>query len=305
MSSHEHPLTPGASFVDPKVLARIGNLELLARTIVDGFINGIHKASYLGVSVDFAEHRGYMPGDDIRRIDWRLYARTDRYYVKEFEADSNANFSAILDVSKSMAFSSGGLTKLDYAKYLAASLAYFANRQRDRVGLVTFDSQILERVPSSAKHLDVVLHTIDRAVAGRPGQLRDPLFRMTEFFKRRGILAIISDFYEEPDVIIDAVKRFRAQGHDVMVFHILDPAELEFPYDSASSFEDLETGVRMPIVPDNLRDQYKQLIEEHTSTLAKRFTEYQVDYAVFNTSTPLDYGLFKFLSARERMIRLR
>jgi|TARA_B100001964_G_scaffold245191_1_gene330574 uncharacterized protein (DUF58 family) len=305
VSSHEHPLTPGASFVDPKVLARIGNLELLARTIVDGFINGIHKASYLGVSVDFAEHRGYMPGDDIRRIDWQLYARTDRYYVKEFEADSNANFSAILDVSKSMAFSSGGLTKLDYAKYLAASLAYFANRQRDRVGLVTFDSQILERVPSSAKHLDVVLHTIDRAVAGRPGQLRDPLFRMTEFFKRRGILAIISDFYEEPDVIIDAVKRFRAQGHDVMVFHILDPAELEFPYDSASSFEDLETGVRMPIVPDNLRDQYKQLIEEHTSTLAKRFTEYQVDYAVFNTSTPLDYGLFKFLSARERMIRLR
>ncbi len=305
MSSHEHPLTPGASFVDPKVLARIGNLELLARTIVDGFINGIHKASYLGVSVYFAEHRGYMPGDDIRRIDWQLYARTDRYYVKEFEADSNANFSAILDVSKSMAFSSGGLTKLDYAKYLAASLAYFANRQRDRVGLVTFDSQILERVPSSAKHLDVVLHTIDRAVAGRPGQLRDPLFRMTEFFKRRGILAIISDFYEEPDVIIDAVKRFRAQGHDVMVFHILDPAELEFPYDSASSFEDLETGVRMPIVPDNLRDQYKQLIEEHTSTLAKRFTEYQVDYAVFNTSTPLDYGLFKFLSARERMIRLR
>jgi hypothetical protein len=149
------------------------------------------------------------------------------------------------------------------------------------------------------------LHTIDRAVAGRPGQLRDPLFRMTEFFKRRGILAIISDFYEEPDVIIDAVKRFRAQGHDVMVFHILDPAELDFPYDSASSFEDLETGVRMPIVPDNLRDQYKQLIEEHTSTLAKRFTEYQVDYAVFNTSTPLDYGLFKFLSARERMIRLR
>jgi|TARA_B100000315_G_scaffold245387_1_gene271186 uncharacterized protein (DUF58 family) len=305
VSTHEHPLTPGASFVDPAVLARIGNLELLARTIVDGFINGIHKASYLGVSVDFAEHRGYMPGDDIRRIDWRLYARTDRYYVKEFEADSNANFSVILDVSKSMAFSSGGLSKLDYAKYLAASLTYFANRQRDRVGMVTFDSEILERVPSSAKHLDVVLHTIDRAVAGRPGQLAGPLFRMTEFFKRRGILAIISDFYEEPDVILDAVKRFRTQGHDVMVFHILDPAELDFPYDAASSFEDLETGVRMPIVPDNLRDQYKQLIDEHTSTLEKRFTEHQVDYAVFNTSTPLDYGLFKFLSARERMIRIR
>ena len=303
--AREQTVIPGATFVDPKVLARISNLELLARTVVDGFINGIHKASYLGVSVDFAEHRGYMPGDDIRRIDWRLYARTDRYYVKEFEADSNANFSVIFDVSKSMAFSSGGLTKLDYARYLAASMTYFANRQRDRVGIVTFDSEILERVPPSAKHLDVVLHTIDRIHAGRPGQFGDPLFRMTEFFKRRGILAIISDFYEEPDAILDAVKRFRFQGHDVMLFHILDPAELDFPYDAASSFEDLETGERIPIVPDNLREQYKQLIDEHTSTLSKRCTEQRIDYAVFNTSTPLDYALFKFLSARERMIRIR
>ena len=303
--SHEQPVIPGATFVDPKVLARIGNLELLARTVVDGFINGIHKASYLGVSVDFAEHRGYMPGDDIRRIDWRLYARTDRYYVKEFEADSNANFSVIFDVSKSMAFGSQGLSKLDYARYLAASMTYFANRQRDRVGLVTFDNEILERVPCSAKHLDVVLHTIDRIVAGRPGQLGDPLYRMTEFFKRRGILAIISDFYDEPDAILDAVKRFRFQGHDVMLFHILDPAELAFPYDAASSFEDLETGDRIPIVPDNLREQYKQLIDEHTATLGKRCTEQRIDYAVFNTSTPLDYALFKFLSARERMNRVR
>ena len=226
--AHGHPVIPGATFVDPKVLARIANLDLLARTVVDGFINGIHKTSYLGSSVDFAEHRGYMPGDDIRRIDWRLYARTDRYYVKEFEADSNANFSVLFDVSKSMAFGSQGLTKLDYARYLAASMTYFASRQRDRVGIVTFDSEILERVPPSAKHVDVVLHTIDRIRAGRPGQLGDPLFRMTEFFKRRGILAIISDFYEEPDTILDAVKRFRYQGHDVMLFHILDPAELDF-----------------------------------------------------------------------------
>jgi uncharacterized protein (DUF58 family) len=257
------------------------------------------------VSVDFAEHRGYMPGDDIRRIDWRLYARTDRYYVKEFEADSNANFSVILDVSKSMGFSSGGLSKLDYAKFLAASLTYLANQQRDRVGIVTFDSEIIERVPPSAKHLDVVFHTIDRAIAGRPGLLGDPLFRMTEFFKRRGILALISDFYEEPDTILSAVKQFRAQGHDVMVFHVLDPAELEFPYDTASSFEDMESGERIPIVPENLREQYKKLIEEHTSALAKSFTEQQIDYAVFNTSTPIDYALFAFLSARERMARAR
>ena len=303
--AHEHRVIPGATFVDPKVLARIANLDLLARTVVDGFINGIHKTSYLGSSVDFAEHRGYMPGDDIRRIDWRLYARTDRYYVKEFEADSNANFSVLFDVSKSMAFGSQGVTKLDYARYLAASMTYFASRQRDRVGIVTFDSEILERVPPSAKHVDVVLHTIDRIRAGRPGQLGDPLFRMTEFFKRRGILAIISDFYEEPDAILDAVKRFRYQGHDVMLFHILDPAELDFPYDAASSFEDLETRDRIPVVPDSLREQYKKLIEEHTSTLAKRCAQQRIDYAVFNTSTPLDYALFKFLSVRERMTRVR
>jgi len=305
VAAQRHTLIPGASFVDPKVLARIENLELVARILVDGFINGIHKASYLGVSVDFAEHRGYMPGDDIRRIDWRLYARTDRYYVKEFEADSNANFSVILDVSKSMGFSSGGLSKLDYAKFLAASLTYLANQQRDRVGIVTFDSEIIERVPPSAKHLDVVFHTIDRAIAGRPGLLGGPLLRMTEFFKRRGILALISDFYEEPDTILRAVKQFRAQGHDVMVFHVLDPAELEFPYDAASSFEDMESGERIPIVPENLREQYKKLIEEHTSALAKSFNEQRIDYAVFITSTPIDYALFAFLSARERMARVR
>src|SRR5215210_6040807 len=148
---------PGARFVDPSVLARIGKLDLLARTVVDGFINGLHRAPYFGASVDFAEHRGYVPGDDIRRVDWKVFARTDRYYIKEFEADSNANFSVLLDISKSMAFGTK-ISKLDYAKTLAACLAYLANAQRDRVGLITFDEEIVEHVPPSAKHLDVVLH---------------------------------------------------------------------------------------------------------------------------------------------------
>ncbi len=180
---------PGAQFVDPAVLARIGNLELVARSVVDGVINGLHRSPFFGSSVDFAEHRGYVAGDDIRRVDWRVYARTDRYFVKEFEADSNANFVVLLDVSSSMAFGER-ITKLDYAKTLAACLTYLVHKQRDRVGLVTFDSDVVDHVPPSAKHLDVVLHTLDRAKATRPGQLSGPLRRLAEHFGRRGVVVL-------------------------------------------------------------------------------------------------------------------
>ena len=188
---------PGAQFVDPSVLARIGNLELVARSVVDGVINGLHKSPAYGTSVDFAEHRGYVPGDDIRRVDWRVFARTDKYYVKEFEADSNMNFVALLDVSASMDYGPR-LTKLDYAKTLAACLTYLVHRQRDRVGLVTFDHEIVDHVPPSAKHLDVVLHTLDRAKATRQGQLSTPLRRLAEHFGRRGAIVLISDLYDSP-----------------------------------------------------------------------------------------------------------
>jgi uncharacterized protein (DUF58 family) len=297
--------TAGARFVDPKVLARIGNLELLARTVVDGFTNGLHKAPYLGVSVDFAEHRGYMPGDDIRFIDWRVFARSDRFYVKQFEADTNANFSVILDVSKSMSFGSTGVTKLDYARFLAACLAYFSTQQRDRVGLVTFDNEIVQRVPPSAKHLDVVLHELDRVDPGRPGELTRPMFLMSEFFKRRSILAVISDFYEEPQTVIDAIKPLRYAGNDVIVFHVLDPAEIDFPYDEATSFQDLETGRKIPVVPEKLREQYRQLIKEHTEAISTLCTQNQIDYALFNTAMPLDHALFKYLAIRHKQTKTR
>ena len=191
---------PGARFVDPTILARIGNLELLARTVVDGFINGLHRAPYFGASIDFAEHRGYVAGDDIRRVDWRLFARTDRFYVKQYEADTNTNFCVLFDISKSMGFTSRGVSKLEYGSYLAACLAYLAHRQRDRVGIITFDSDIVTHVPPSAKHFNVVLHTLDRAKAERPGNLAGPVNKLAEHFRRRSVLVLISDFYEEPDV---------------------------------------------------------------------------------------------------------
>jgi len=295
----------GARFVDPKVLARIGNLDLLATTLVDGFLNGLHKSPFFGASVDFAEHRGYVPGDDIRRVDWRLYARTDRYYVKQYEADSNANFSVLLDISKSMSFTSGGPSKLEYAKYLAACLTYLSHRQRDRVGIVTFDSEIVDHVPPSAKHMEVVLHTLDRAQAGRAGSLREPLYKMAEHFGRRGILCLISDFYDEPENIIEAIKPLRFRGNDMIVFHVLDRAEIEFEFRQPSSFEDLESGQQIPVVPSTLADQYRALVQQHVATLQSRLTENRIDYELMNTSRPLDYALFSFLASRQRLVRVR
>jgi uncharacterized protein (DUF58 family) len=295
---------PGARFVDPAVLARIGNLELVAKTVVDGLINGTHRSPFFGASVDFAEHRGYVAGDDIRRVDWRVYARTDKYYIKEFEADSNANFSVLLDVSKSMGFGAT-ISKLDYAKMLAACLAYLANAQRDRVGLVTFDEQVVDHVPPSAKHLDVVLHTLDKVQAVRPGHLVGPVRRLAEHFGRRGIVVLISDFYAEPDEVFEAVGPIRFRGNDVVLFHVLDPQEIDFAFSEPSSFEDLESGDQMPIVPSKLADDYRALVAAHIESLTTRASEQQVDYMLLNTGLPLDFALFRFLSMRERFARTR
>jgi uncharacterized protein (DUF58 family) len=295
----------GAQFVDPSALARIRNLELLARTVVDGFINGLHRAPHLGFSLDFAEHRGYEPGDDLRRVDWRVFARTDRYYVKQFEADSNANVVVALDVSTSMRYASAGVTKLDYGRYLAASLLYFSHRQRDRVGLVTFDADVVEYVPASARHLPFSLYALDRVGDSRPGTLAAPLRTLTERLRRRGIVVVISDFYDEPEAVAQAVRPLRFRGHDVIVFHVLDPAELDFPFTESVSFEDMETGDRMPIVPAALREQYQALVRQHTTSLGRLFTDSRIDYVLFNTAVPLDHALFHYLSARERLSRAR
>ncbi|HEY6212447.1 MAG TPA: DUF58 domain-containing protein [Vicinamibacterales bacterium] len=296
---------PGARFVDPKVLGRISSLELLARTVVEGFINGMHRAPFVGASIDFAEHRGYVAGDDIRRVDWRLYARTDRYYVKQYEADTNTNLSVLFDISKSMQFHNRGIPKIEYACYLAACVTYLAQKQRDRVGMITFDDDIVTQVPPSAKHFNVVLHTLDRAKAERPGNLAVPLNKMAEHFKRRSILVLISDFYEEPDAVLDAIKPLKFLGNDLIVFHVLDPAEIDFGYDDASTFEDLESGEQLPVVPQSLAREYRALMGAHIEALQTKFSEHRIDYALLNTGEPLDRALFSYLSSRERLMRVR
>ena len=296
---------PGARFVDPSVLARIGNLELIAKAIVDGFINGLHKAPFYGSSVDFAEHRGYVPGDDVRRIDWRVFARTERFYVKEYEADTNSNFSVLLDMSKSMDFGTRGITKFEYARILAGCLTNLVHRQRDRVGLVAFDDDIREHVPPSAKHMEVVLHTLDTLVPVRAGKLLPPMKKLAEFFGRRGLLVVISDLYEEPEAVAEAIGPLRFRGNDVIVFHVLDPSELDFTFPDASSFEDLESGVQIPVVPEGLRDEYRTLVKAHTEALRKKLAGHRVDYAVLDTSKPLDFALFSYLNVRARLMRTR
>lgn len=312
------PIAP-TRLIDPAVLTRIGDLELVARVVVEGVINGLHRSPHLGSSMDFAEHRAYMPGDDIRRIDWKLFARSDRHFVKEFEADTNTNFTVLVDVSPSMHYggSSEGvatLSKLDYARYLAACLAYLASTQRDRVGMVTFDDEIREFIPPSAKHLNVVLHALDRlggvarpamAAAGTgtrtPAALASLTRRIGESFRRRSMVLLISDFYEEPRAIIDALAYLRGKGNDLMVFHVLDRRELEFPFTDSANFVDLETGERMPVIPDYLRAQYRELVAEHIATLRRVLGENRIDYGLFETHKPLDQALFAYLSTRERL----
>jgi uncharacterized protein (DUF58 family) len=302
MESH---LVPGARFVDPKVLARVKDLDLLARSVVDGFINGLHRAPYFGASIDFAEHRGYVPGDDIRRVDWRLYARTDKYFIKQYEADTNANFSVLLDVSKSMGFASQGVSKLEYAKFLAACLAYLSQRQRDRVGIITFDSDVVAHVPVSAKHFNVLLHTLDQAKAERPGRLLANLTLLAEHFRRRSIVALISDFYEDPESLMDALRPYNFAGNDVVVFHVLDPAEINFPYSEPSRFVDVESGDEMPVVPEKFAEEYRKLIRDHIEAIRSKCSESRIDYTLLDTSKPLDEALFAYLGNRERLMRVR
>jgi uncharacterized protein (DUF58 family) len=298
-------LAPGARFVDPKVLARIKDLSLTARWVVDGLINGLHRAPHFGASIDFAEHRGYVAGDDIRRVDWRLFARTDRFYIKQYEADTNSNFTVLMDVSRSMAFASQGISKLEYGCFLGACLAYLSHKQRDRVGIITFDEDVVTHVPPSAKHFNVLLHTLDRSKAERPGRLLAVLTKVAEHFKRRSIVALISDLYENPTDLLEALKPYRAMGNDLVVFHVLDPAEIEFPYTEASRFQDVESGEEVPVVPEVFAEQYRKMMQEHIEALRTKCSESRIDYVQLNTSKPLDEALFSYLGNRERLMRVR
>jgi uncharacterized protein (DUF58 family) len=211
----------------------------------------------------------------------------------------------LLDVSKSMGFGSEGITKLEYGSILAACLAYLSHKQRDRVGIITFDDEIVSYVPSSAKHFNVLLQTLDRSRAEKPGRLLAMLDKAAEHYKRRSIVVLISDLYENPSDLIEALKPYRFMGNDLVVFHVLDPAEIDFPYREASRFEDLESGEDVPVVPEVFAEQYRKMIREHIDAISAKCSDVRIDYLQLATTQPLDEALFSYLGNRERLMRVR
>lgn len=285
-------------FIDPGVLAQIGDLSLLARSVVNGFLHGLHRSSRAGLSLDFAEHRPYQSGDDLRRIDWRLFGRTDRLYLKTYEADTNADVIFALDASASMDYGSGPYTKFDYARIVVACLAWLAQRQGDRVGLVTLADDILDIVPPSPRHLQLLLHTLGRVRAHGAGRIPETVERVAQLRSRSGISVLVSDCYEDPATLRRALGTLRARGNDVLVFHVVDPGERDLPGSAPANFEDAETGTRMPLRPDELRDEYRRLLAAHHADLARELGREGIDYLVLETDQPLDVALRRFLDLR-------
>ncbi|HSM35947.1 MAG TPA: DUF58 domain-containing protein [Longimicrobiales bacterium] len=300
---------PPPAVLDPAVLASIDSLDLIARGVVEGFLAGLHRAPHLGTSLDFAEHRPYQPGDDVRRVDWRLYGRTDRHYVRLFEAETNADVTLLVDVSRSMDFrgSDDRLTKLDYARYLAASLAYLASTQRDRVGLTTFAGDVVETIPPAARHRDLVLRALERAHAvDRPGSgLASAAEALGAALRRRGLVGVVGDFYEAPERVEEAFSGLRSRGHDVIAFQVLDPWERRLPELEATLFEDLETGERLPVDPAAAGPAFRRRVEDHLRAVSATLLALRVDHVLLDTATPLSVALARFLVHRRAALRTR
>jgi uncharacterized protein (DUF58 family) len=289
-------------FLDPAVIARLGTLELKARTIVEGFLSGLHRSPFKGFSVEFAEYRQYLPGDDLSSIDWKVYARSDRYYVKKFEEETNLDCYLLLDVSASMGYGRDGMTKLVYGQMLAASLAYLMNRQRDAVALTTFDEGIVSMLPPSARpgHLRSLLVTLDRLKLGHKTDVSKPLHVLADGVKKRGMVVLISDLFDDPERVVEGLKHFKFRGTDVIVFHIMDPDELTFPFERASKFRDMEAGDELMAVPSIVRDAYLKELERVLDVYKRELGSIGVDYQLINTSSPLEFALMSYLSNRSR-----
>lgn len=291
-------------FLDPATISKLSRLDLKARLVVEGFIAGLHRSPYHGFSVEYAEHRQYMPGDPIKHIDWKVYAKSDRFYIKEYEEETNLKAYIFLDVSASMGYMSDGISKLEYGKYLAASMAYLMLSQQDSVGLVLYDERIRHYIPprSVGSHLHVVLQHLNQAEAGAGTSSRTTFHALAERIKRRGLIIIISDLMEEdPDNVISGIKHFRHRKHEVIVFRILDPAEQQFSFDRPLRFRDMETGEEVFTDPNQIRDQYLNRLQGQNERYMQVCRENYADYIALETTTPFDYALLAFLGKRGRL----
>ncbi len=288
-------------YVEPSALARVKNLQVVARGVVEGFISGLHASPYKGFSVEFAEHREYVPGDDPRHLDYKMLARTERLYIKQYEEETNMRVQILLDASGSMNYRHDAkISKLEYGCYLTAVLAYMMTRQQDSVGLTVFDEAVRLDMPprSSPRHFNEMMRQLEGLRPGKITRLSDVLHKLANRFKKRCLIVLISDLYDEVDPIIRALHHFRHRKHEVIVFHVLDRAEVEFPFDDLTVFEDLESGERLEIDPAYVRDEYQRLLAEFLSQFRTACTESAIDYVMTDTSVPYDFMLSRYLTKR-------
>jgi uncharacterized protein (DUF58 family) len=291
-------------YLDPETIMRLGHLNIVARSAVEGFISGLHRSPHHGFSVEFSEHRPYTPGDELRHLDWVAYAKTDRFYVKQYEQETNLRCYILLDSSASMNYSSGrGLTKLEYGSFLAATLAYLMTRQQDVVGLVAFDHEIRLHMPpaGSPAHVNEMCNRLEHLATGKVTRLAKPFHDLAEMIKRRGLIIVISDLYDEESEVIRALRHFRHKKHGLILFHIFDAAELEFPFSKLTQFIDLETNERYQVDPKAVRETYLTELRAFIDRYKKACSDSDTEYVLADTSVPYDFLLRSYLARRQMM----
>jgi uncharacterized protein (DUF58 family) len=291
-------------YLQPDVVAKLVNMELVARLVVEGFITGLHKSPYHGFSVEFAEHRQYMPGDEIKHLDWKIYGRTDRYYIKQFEEETNLKSYIILDASSSMAFGSEGrISKLEYASYIAASLAQLMVQQRDAVGLTLYDEKIRTHMPPHATkaYLREIMRQLELVKAGNKTGTANSLHEIAERIKRRGLVIILSDLFDKPEEVMNALRHFRHKKHEVVVMQVLDPLERSFAFGTDAVFKDMETKEELTTQPWHIQKAYQESMKSFLETYKRSCRENNIDYILLDTMMPFDIALFEYLHKRQRV----
>src|SRR5689334_1258695 len=288
-------------FLDPGTLAAISSLDLVAKTVVDGFVAGMHRSPDFGFSQEFAEYRAYSEGDDLRHVDWNVFARTDKCFLKRYRGETNSQLLILLDTSASMGYGSQPVTKLDYARFVAASLCYMANVQRDAAGLIIFDEDVTNYVAPSTRQgqLFRLLHAIEKVETGTHTDFTKPFAHFQNFMHRRGIVVVLSDFYEQPETIIKTVEPLRYRGNEVILFHMLDPQEIKPKFREPVLLVDMENATNaLEVSPEYARNEYKKKIDSHIEALGSKARSAGMEYFLMNTGRPLDEGLREYLSVR-------
>lgn len=295
-------MAANSNFLDPEVLTTLDNLELRARVVVEGFLAGLHKSPHRGFSVEFTDYRHYQQGDDMRHVDWKLYAKSDKLYIRQYEDETNVRSYIMLDSSASMGYSSGGMSKLDYGRTLASALAYFIMRQRDAVGLITFDDKVQEYIPALCRqpHLIRILRSLAQLKAGRETDVVRPLSDLAQNLNRRSLVILITDMLDNEEGIIKRLQQMRAMGNDVLVFHVMDDAELNFPFNESSEFVDLENSETFTTSPAAIRDAYLENLQVFLDYCKGQCQRSGIDYCLLNTSRPLDEALYSYMYRRSK-----